>query len=193
MRVVWLVLALLGPTQGLDSSIQAAVQRIRSPLLDSVAHGVTSLVTPKTALAVLLAIAVIEPIEGVTVARLAVLSALPANLVVEGLKRTVRRVRPDGNRDPVNSSFPSSHAANAFALAAVLARRWPARRPLFWVIAALIAASRVVVNRHYASDVVVGAALGLASAWTVARWLGPWLVRVAPGPAAWLRGRSPAA
>jgi undecaprenyl-diphosphatase len=190
VKAVWIALALLGSIASLDSTVVAAVQSARSPALDAVGRGVTSLGTPKTALALVLAIAVIEPLEGVTVARLAMASAIPANLVVEVLKRTVRRVRPDGNPDPVNSSFPSSHAANAVVLAAVLARRWRKWRVAFWIVAAIVAAFRVVANRHYPSDVVAGAAIGLASAWAAARWAGPWLVRIAPGRATWLRDGS---
>jgi undecaprenyl-diphosphatase len=61
-------------------------------------------------------------------------------------------------------SFPSDHAAAAFAIAvAVLALS----RPLgaaFVAAATLIAASRVVVGLHYPSDVLAGAAVGTAAA-----------------------------
>jgi undecaprenyl-diphosphatase len=65
-------------------------------------------------------------------------------------------------------SVPSNHAANMFALAAVLAhdaRR--ARWPLFG-LAAVIAYARVYVGAHYPSDVVGGAALGAALGTAVA-------------------------
>ena len=190
MKGWWLALALLGPVQAMDQNVQAWTQSARSPALDRFARAVTSLGTPKTGLAALLAIAVLEPIEGVTVARLAVLAAIPANLAVEVLKRTLRRVRPDGNPDPVNSSFPSSHAANAVALAYVLGKRWRRWRIGLWLLAALVAACRVYVNRHYASDVLAGGAIGLGSALAMTRWAGPWLARHAPGPARWLRGEA---
>jgi membrane-associated phospholipid phosphatase len=83
---------------------------------------------------------------------------------VQGVKHTVRRDRPTGEC----CAFPSGHAASAFALAAVLERHlgyrasWPAL-----VVASYVAASRLVDNRHFLSDVVFGAALGEAAGWTV--------------------------
>jgi undecaprenyl-diphosphatase len=70
-------------------------------------------------------------------------------------------------------SMPSLHAANAFALACVLT--W-ASRPLgavAYVLAVLIALSRVVGGVHWPSDIIVGAGLGttvgLAAIWTARR------------------------
>lgn len=71
-------------------------------------------------------------------------------------------------------SFPSNHAANAFALATLLAR-FDGRFSWLWlVLAALVASSRVYVGVHYPSDVVVGALLGVACGLVAAaatRWL----------------------
>lgn len=61
-----------------------------------------------------------------------------------------------------SGSFPSSHAANGFAVAAVL---FEVRRRLGWIalgLAALIAYSRVYVGVHYPSDLLAGAILGFA-------------------------------
>ena len=107
--------------------------------------------------------------EGTTVT--ALLALAPTNLVVETLKRTVNRTRPDGEHKRSNASFPSSHSANAFALAWVLARRWKRLAPLFWISASTVAISRLYLNRHYLSDVVVGALIGILSAWLVMRWM----------------------
>jgi undecaprenyl-diphosphatase len=59
-------------------------------------------------------------------------------------------------------SFPSNHAANAFAVAAVLAHRVPRWRWVWFAVAALLAYARVHVGAHYPSDAIAGAALGLA-------------------------------
>jgi membrane-associated phospholipid phosphatase len=81
-----------------------------------------------------------------------------------GIKFAVRRDRPTGEC----CSFPSGHASVTFATASVLERHfgyrgsWP-----MWVIASYVAASRLIDNRHFASDVVFGAAVGVASGWTV--------------------------
>jgi hypothetical protein len=91
-------------------------------------------------------------------------SQILSQALVHGIKYTVRRDRPTGEC----CAFPSGHAATAFAAASVLERHfgyrgsWPAM-----VGAAYVGASRLVENRHFASDVVFGAALGLASGWTV--------------------------
>jgi undecaprenyl-diphosphatase len=61
-------------------------------------------------------------------------------------------------------SFPSDHAAAAFAIAVavlVFSRRAGAA---FLAAATLIAVSRVVVGLHYPSDVIAGAAVGTAAA-----------------------------
>ena len=61
---------------------------------------------------------------------------------------------------PITSSFPSGHAASAFTAATVLAGG-PAT-PALYTLATLVAFSRVYVRMHHASDIVAGAALGLA-------------------------------
>lgn len=66
-------------------------------------------------------------------------------------------------------SFPSDHAALAFAIAAMLLLK---RHPLAkacGVLAVLIALSRVYVGIHYAGDVLGGAAIGYAAACLVSR------------------------
>ena len=89
---------------------------------------------------------------------------LEAEAIVQTLKFTVRRTRPDGTP----YSFPSGHAAATFALAAVLERHLGYR--LAWptlAIATYVATSRLHDNVHYTSDVVFGAAIGTAVGWTV--------------------------
>ena len=75
-------------------------------------------------------------------------------------------------------SFPSDHAAAAFAIAfAVLAfsRRAGA---LFLVAATLIGVSRIALGMHYPSDVVAGMLVGFASAALVTRASRSWISRL---------------
>ncbi|MFL5953653.1 MAG: phosphatase PAP2 family protein [Gaiellaceae bacterium] len=61
-------------------------------------------------------------------------------------------------------SFPSGHAATSFACATVLAHYVPRLRVVFFVLAALIAFSRVYNGMHYPSDVLAGSILGVLTA-----------------------------
>jgi undecaprenyl-diphosphatase len=165
-----LVIALLGPIEDLDHSVQVASQHMRRPIWEAPMRIATDAGQHQVVLAGMLAIAMLDPVAGrATVVRL-VAVLVPTNLVVEALKRSVGRIRPDGDRNPSNASFPSSHAANAFAIAAVLARRWKRPSPIVWLLAAVVAWSRVYLNRHFLSDVVCGALIGLIVAWAVQKW-----------------------
>jgi membrane-associated phospholipid phosphatase len=96
---------------------------------------------------------------------------------VQGLKYAVQRERPDKSN---NVSFPSGHAAGGFAVAAVLARHygWKAAIPAY-AGAAYIATARVHDDKHYLSDVVFGAAMGIAGSRTVLR-TGQYRVQLVP-------------
>jgi undecaprenyl-diphosphatase len=57
-------------------------------------------------------------------------------------------------------SFPSGHASAAFAVATVLAIKFPRTKWPILAVAAVIAASRIVRGSHYLTDAAGGAALG---------------------------------
>jgi hypothetical protein len=180
-----LATSLLGGIEALDGRIQRAVQTLSPSPLDKPMHWVSDVGRPQLVFGILLVIAAFGGPAGPATARYAVLALIPTNLVVEGLKRSTERTRPDGERSSSNSSFPSSHTANAFALAWVFARRWRRAAPAFFVFAALVAFSRVYLNRHFVSDVVCGALIGVASAWAVERLIRRWPGQVKnPGPEA---------
>lgn len=82
----------------------------------------------------------------------------------EGIKVAVRRERPietDGTQSKTYS-FPSGHATLTFAAATVLQQHlgYKAAIPTY-AVASYVAMSRLHDNRHFASDVVFGAALGI--------------------------------
>lgn len=66
-------------------------------------------------------------------------------------------------------SFPSSHAATAFAVLIFLPKKW---RIPWLILAVLISFSRVYLGLHYLSDTIAGAALGLAVAYIINSKLG---------------------
>ncbi|WP_157899234.1 phosphatase PAP2 family protein [Luteitalea pratensis] len=79
------------------------------------------------------------------------------------IKVTVQRDRPTGEC----CAFPSGHASASFATAAVLERHFGYRAFPTFLVASYVAMSRLHDNRHYLSDVIFGAGLGVASGWTV--------------------------
>jgi hypothetical protein len=94
------------------------------------------------------------------------------------LKVATQRTRPD---ESDSHSFPSGHSSTSFATATVLQEHygWKLGLPAY-LIASYAAASRVVANQHWTSDVVFGAAVGIASGRTVTLHLRTTRVAVAP-------------
>lgn len=99
---------------------------------------------------------------------LALLMGAESLLLNQGIKRLFRRERPTAAGDdrftvrrPLTSSFPSGHASSAF-FAAVVLSGWVGA-PLtvvIFVVAVIIALSRVVVRIHHVSDILVGSVVG---------------------------------
>jgi len=87
--------------------------------------------------------------------------------------RPERAGEPVIMRAPANGaySFPSNHAINMGAAAAVLTVAYPGGAILFAGAAALVAYSRVYVGAHYPGDVLGGLALGAAIGWAWAALL----------------------
>jgi undecaprenyl-diphosphatase len=102
------------------------------------------------------------------------IAGVESNLVNTGLKAFVGRSRPDPSpvtispggvpvRRPTSSSFPSGHTLAAFCAATVMSARHDAKgNALLFTSASLVAVSRLHLRAHYASDVVGGAAIGMA-------------------------------
>lgn len=70
---------------------------------------------------------------------------------------------------PISYSFPSGHACSSFAAAFILSKGLGRKGAVAYILAALIAISRVYVGVHYASDVLVGAIIGTLGA--LAMWV----------------------
>lgn len=107
-----------------------------------------------------------------------------AALLSNGLKHLLGRPRPkfvhSGEWQFTPSfasgldSFPSGHTTASFAVAAVLAKRFPAFAPLCFGIAAFVGVSRVIRGSHFPTDVLGGAVLGIVSGSVAAAPLRAW-------------------
>jgi membrane-associated phospholipid phosphatase len=91
--------------------------------------------------------------------------------VTEVLKRTIKEERPDQSDD---LSFPSGHTSIAFTNAALLyyeykdSNLWYASSGFLFATATGVL--RIANNKHYTSDVLAGAGIGLASGLIVSYW-----------------------
>jgi membrane-associated phospholipid phosphatase len=125
------------------------------------------------------------------------LAATAAAAIAEGvstlLKLLTERARPPV-ADPAiealislpdSTSFPSGHAATAFAAATVVGVLHPRLRAPLLALAGMVALSRVYLGVHFWSDVLVGSLLGVAVGLATARLF----QRERPEPPE--RGRSP--
>jgi undecaprenyl-diphosphatase len=102
-------------------------------------------------------------------------------IVSQGLKQLIYRERPfithpfiEKFSDGGDSSFPSGHTLEAFAMATALSLLFSKKKiviPVFvWAI--LVAYSRIALGVHYPSDVMAGVVLG-----TLLGWIVPWTSR----------------
>src|SRR4029077_9071100 len=105
-------------------------------------------------------------------------------------------VSDDGQR-----SFPSGHAVAAFSAAAAVtaetSRWWPSTRLVIGTAmyggAGMVGLSRMYNNRHWASDVIMGAAIGTFAGTKVVRYnrthtgnrLDRWLLNASVSPSDW--------
>ena len=95
-----------------------------------------------------------------------------------GIKPLAQRRRPDRTGSamfaarhvpmPESTSFPSGHAASAFAFAYAVGRHLPGLAVPIRLLASGVAYSRVHTGVHYPGDVVIGSVLGAGTAAMVA-------------------------
>jgi membrane-associated phospholipid phosphatase len=98
---------------------------------------------------------------------------IDVNIIAEALKLVADRARPlegngkgrfeDGSGTRWNSSFPSGHAINTWALASVVAHQYPHPRiipVLVYAAATTVVVARVGARQHFPGDVVAGSAMG---------------------------------
>ena len=167
-----------------DRGVDAAVARARHPVLDAVFYPLSSAADHSL---LWLAVAGVREATGRarpgTALRLAAVLGVESALTNGVVKTAFRRIRPAlepavalgplpwGLRRPVTSAFPSGHATAGFTSAVFLSRADPG--PPWFLLAGLVGFSRVYVRLHHASDVVAGAALGLAFGYAARRFVPP--------------------
>jgi undecaprenyl-diphosphatase len=130
-----------------------------------------------------LAIAAVVAVAGGHRGRRAALEGVVAIAVTSatvnlGVKPIARRGRPERAQParfedrhvpmPGSASFPSGHAASAFAFAYAVGRHLPALAVPIRLLAVAVAYSRVHTGVHYPGDVVIGSVTGAGTAAMVA-------------------------
>ena len=85
--------------------------------------------------------------------------------LVNGIKYSAKEMRPDGS---TANSWPSGHTATAFVGASLLHKEYGLTRSPWWSVAGYGVATatgvmRVLNNRHWISDVMSGAGIGIMS------------------------------
>lgn len=98
------------------------------------------------------------------------LAACAGILIFSALKHASRRKRPceilphcwSAIAPPDRYSFPSGHTIVAFAVVLSIGSFYPDWLLALLAVALLIAASRIILGMHFVSDVVAGAAIGVA-------------------------------
>lgn len=82
-------------------------------------------------------------------------------IVIKTIKLTTNETRPNGS----SHAFPSGHTSNAFALAGILRHELKGSHPLLsysgYLFATTTGAFRVLNNKHWVSDVLAGAGIGM--------------------------------
>jgi membrane-associated phospholipid phosphatase len=162
----------------LDLAVARAAVRLATPARERALCVVTMLADEKTILAscalvwVASRVARCPPRTRRDADHLAI-SATVAAMLPHLVKRLVDRERPDrrvvhlvrhgiprsGNKW---DSFPSGHAVHLGMLATALSRMVPPRvRRLLWPGALALAATRILLQAHYPSDIAAGLALGI--------------------------------
>lgn len=149
-----------------DDAVDRAIEPLRSPALDGIVYRLSSAADHSLLWNACAALQTLARGDDLAfVARFAAAMGFESAVTNGAVKSLFRRVRPadysdlefrHGLRRPITSSFPSGHATAGFCAATLLGGG------AWYGLATVVAATRVYVRLHHASDVVAGAAFGLA-------------------------------
>lgn len=172
----------------MDAALFSTINGWHAPWLDAIMRGASWLGYFPGVWFVGAALALTVPPVRAAAWRMCLAVALTYALTSGVIKPLVARQRPytviTGARTVEDSpadgySFPSGHAATAVAGALAASRVLPGASWTFWLLATLMAYSRIYVGVHYPADVAAGALVGAAVSFFV---LG------GTHPATWMRG-----
>jgi undecaprenyl-diphosphatase len=114
-----------------------------------------------------------------------------AALLANGLKHIIGRPRPkfvhSGDWQMTFSwssgldSFPSGHSTASFAVATVLAKRFPFLGPLCIAVALFVGLSRILRGSHFPTDVLGGAVIGILSGFIATAPVKQWRTSIQDG------------
>jgi diacylglycerol kinase (ATP) len=162
--------------RGVDHAVYLWINKLHAwPPATTVARLVSrSLDHGELWVAIAVLVALFHPVHGwVSMLGVVAVTWLTELTVNYPIKSSFRRRRPfsvyeDARvlaaRLPRDWSFPSGHAATAFAGALLLTPALPLLAPLFFAYAVIVALARVYLGVHYPVDVLIGAALGMGLA-----------------------------
>ena len=118
----------------------------------------------------------------ITIVVLLIAASFSDAICFQVIKPWVGRIRPSHEfYDYINLlvskggkySFPSNHAANSFVFATVLSYFYEKNKTPLYILASVIAFSRVYVGVHYPLDIVSGAIIGYIISWII---LSMWVI-----------------
>ncbi len=173
----------LSEAKAIDSAVYAAIAASETPMLDLAMRGLSRAADrSKLWFAAAAGLALLGGTGGRHAARRGLISLGVAsgfaNLVAKPLTSRRRPERREAEelasrhvQMPRSSSFPSGHAASAFAFATGAANAQPMLSAPLRALATLVGYSRVHTGVHYPADVLAGAFIGVSAAELTGRLL----------------------
>jgi len=148
-----------------DAQIFSAIKSIQNPVLDVIMLSITNIATLYIGVPIVLALAYLSKNRKLLADLfVALLIGIALTLL---LKMAIARPRPE---DIMNvgfwasatfSSFPSDHASTAFVMFGIIGHHLKKYKLWFYLLAILVAISRIYLGVHFPTDVLAGAFLGI--------------------------------